>query len=101
MGVPGAVGVIEDLWRGAGIGWPGLQHQRVWVWGDQGLWQIQRLLLVGYLGLALSQQQGAGPWGPGAWGWVVSSASPMQAPVAVARQADGRYEATLSGSTSR
>lgn len=84
------------LWRCAGIGWPGLQHQRVWVWGDQGLWQMQRLLLVGYLGLALSQRRGAdlGPWSLGL-GCVVCQ--PAAARVAVARQADGRYEATLSG----
>ena len=43
------------LWRGAGVGWPGLRQQAIWVWGAEGLWQVQRLLLVGYLGLALRQ----------------------------------------------
>ena len=56
------------LWRGAGVGWPGLCRQTVWVWGAQGLWQAQRLVLVGYLGLALSQARWGGPGavGPGA-----------------------------------
>ena len=57
---PATVGVVLKeaarwLWRGAGVGWPGLRRQAVWVWGAQGLWQVQRLVLVGYLGLALSQ----------------------------------------------
>jgi transposase-like protein len=84
------------LWRGAGVGWPGLRQQAVWVWGGQGLWQVQRLGLVGYLGLALSQRrwEDLGPWGLGL-GCVVCL--PDESRVAVARQADGSYEATLSG----
>jgi hypothetical protein len=39
----------------------------VWQWVERGLWQGQRLLLVGYLGLALSQYRpgGSPPWGLG------------------------------------
>ena len=84
------------LWRGAGVGWPGLRRQAVWVWGAQGLWQVQRLVLVGYLGLALSQPHWGdlAPWGLGL-GCVVSQSAEPQ--VSVARQADGSYEATLCG----
>ena len=62
----GAVGVILKeaahwLWQGVGVGWPGLRQQTVWVWGVQGLWQVQRLVLFGYLGLALSQPRGGDP----------------------------------------
>ena len=94
LAAPGAVGMW--LWRGAGVGWPGLRRQAVWVWGAQGLWQVQRLVLVGYLGLALSQTHWGdlAPWGLGL-GCVVSQSDEPQ--VSVARQADGSYEATLCG----
>jgi len=84
------------LWRGVGRGWPRLRQQVVWVWGAQGLWQVQRLVLIGYLGLAL-RQLGVGdpvPWGLGL-GCVVCQ--PDEPGVHVARQADGSYQATLCG----
>jgi transposase-like protein len=84
------------LWRGAGVRWPGLRRQAAWVWGAEGLWQVQRLVLVGYLGLALSQaQRGAlAPWGL-ALSCVVCQQDEPQ--VSVARQADGSYQARLCG----
>jgi transposase-like protein len=84
------------LWRGAGVGWPGVGQQAVWVWGVQGLWQVQRLVLVGYLGLVLSQAQRGdlAPWGLGL-GCLVCPADQPQ--VAVTRQADGSYQARLCG----
>jgi len=48
------------LWRGVGIGWPRLRQQAAWGWGAEGLWQAERLVLIGYLGLALSQQRSGG-----------------------------------------
>jgi len=47
------------LWRGVGIGWPRLRQQAAWG-GAEGLWQAERLVLIGYLGLALSQQRSGG-----------------------------------------
>jgi transposase-like protein len=95
------------LWRGVGVGWPGLRQQAAWVWGAAALWQVQRLVLVGYLGLALSQAHRGdlAPWGLGL-GCLVSQPDEPQVAVAqqpdephvsVARQADGSYQATLSG----
>ena len=56
------------------MGWPRVRQQAVWLWVAEGLWQAQRLALLGYLGVALSQQRTAGPalW---AWGWAAWSAS--------------------------
>jgi len=95
------------LWRGLGVGWPGLQQQAVWRWGAHGLWQVQRLVLVGYLGLALRQvcHGDLAPWGL-ALGCLVRQADAPQVVVAqqadapqvvVARQPDGSYQATLCG----
>ena len=50
------------LWRGLGVGWPRLQAQALWRGVEWTLWQGQRLLLVGYLGLALHGQS-QGRWG--------------------------------------
>ena len=95
------------LWRGAGLGWPGLRQQAAWVWGAEGLWQVQRLVLVGYLGLGLSQVRWdhLAPWGLGLGCLVAQSeespvavARPQDAAqVTVAQQADGSYKATLCG----
>jgi hypothetical protein len=43
------------LWQAAAGGWPELGHQPLWCAGRWLLWQGQRLLLVGYVGLALYQ----------------------------------------------
>jgi transposase-like protein len=79
-----------------GIGWPGVQQRALWQWGERGLWQGQRLVLLGYLGAALSQLRAEDPalWGLGL-GCVVCQAD--EPGVAVARQADGSYQATLCG----
>ena len=84
------------LWRGLGMGWPRLRQQAVWGWVAAGLWQAQRLALLGYLGVALSQQRTAGPapWCMGLGCVVCQQDEPR---VVVARQADGSYQATLSG----
>jgi len=84
------------LWRGAGVRWPGLRRQAAWVWGAAGLWQVQRLVLVGYLGLALSQAHRGdlAPWGLGLSCVVCQQDEPQ---VSVARQADGSYQASLCG----
>ena len=119
----GAVGVILKeaahwLWQGVGVGWPGLRKQTVWVWGVQGLWQVQRMVLVGYLGLALSppQRGDLASWGLGLGCLVcpqeqpqVTVTCPQEEPevivtcpqeepqVTVVRQTDGSSQATLSG----
>jgi hypothetical protein len=61
-----------------------------------GLWQAQRLVLCGYLGVVLSQQRRGGPaaWGVGLGCLVCQQDEPR---VEVARQADGSYQATLCG----
>ena len=84
------------LWRGVGMGWPSLRQQAAWLWVAEGLWQTQRLVLLGYLGVVLSQQRtgGPAPWGVGLGCLVCQQDEPR---VAVARQADGSYQATLCG----
>jgi transposase-like protein len=84
------------LWQGVGVGWPGLRRQAVWVWGAQGLWQVQRLVLVGYVGLALRPPQ-RGDWAPWGLGLGCLVCPQDEAQVAVVQQADGSYEATLCG----
>jgi len=91
------------LWRGVGVGWPGLRQQAAWGWGAAALWQVQRLVLSCYLGLAVSQpHQGAGMlWGLGLGCLVAQPVAPPAPPdaaqVSVVQQADGSYAATLSG----
>ena len=84
------------LWRGVGVGWPRVRQQAAWLWVAEGLWQTQRLVLLGYLGVVLSQQRSGGqaPWGVGLGCLVCQQDEPR---VAVARQADGSYQATLCG----
>ena len=54
------------LWRGVGMGWPQLAPAAAWMWVAEGLWQAQRLVLFGYLGVVLSQH--AAGRQRGAWG---------------------------------
>ncbi len=84
------------LWRGVGMGWPRVRQQAAWLWVAEGLWQTQRLVLLGYLGVVLSQQCSGdqAPWGVGLGCLVCQQDEPR---VAVARQADGSYQATLCG----
>ena len=84
------------LWRGVGMGWPSLRQQAAWIWVAEGLWQAQRLVLFGYLGVVLSQHRrgGQAAWGVGLGCLVCQQDEPR---VEVARQADGSYQATLCG----
>ena len=43
------------LWQSVAVGWPELAHQPMWRAGCWLLWQGQRVLLVGYVGLVLYQ----------------------------------------------
>ena len=81
---------------GCGGGLAALRQQAAWRWVAEGLWQMQRLVLLGYLGVALSQQRSEGQalWGVGLGCLVCQQDEPR---VAVARQADGSYQATLCG----
>lgn len=84
------------FWRGVGVGWPGLRQRAVWSWVERGLWQVQRLALLGYLGAAVSQPGPAGP--PPWWAGLGCVVCPQDEPrVVVARQEDGSYQATLCG----
>ncbi len=84
------------LWRGAGVGWPGLRQQGVWQGVDRLLWQVQRLLLVGYAGLMLSHPRAGAPTGGGlGLGGVVSAAAAPE--VQVEQAGEGGYQVTLSG----
>ncbi len=108
------------LWQGLGAGWPGLRTQTPWRFLQSVLWQGQRLLLVGYGGLALQrvwlelQQWTQWGWPAETLGWRLSlgcvvggvaggvaggaGAADAGAPqVQLARQADGSYQARLNG----
>jgi len=78
------------------MGWPSLRQQAAWLWVAEGLWQTQRLVLLGYLGVVLSQHRtgGQAPWCVGLGCLVCQPDEPR---VEVARQADGSYQATLCG----
>ena len=84
------------LWQGLGAGWPSWRHRAVWRCVQLGLWQGQRLLLVGYLAVALNRQlRGGGKaWGLGLSCVICERDEPW---VQVERQADGSYQATLCG----
>jgi hypothetical protein len=43
------------LWQAAAVGWPELSQEPLWRAGRWLLWQGQRVLLVGYVGMALYQ----------------------------------------------
>ena len=72
LAAAGAVGLVVVAGCGGGLaavapaGGCGAGWQR-------GLWQAQRLVLVGYLGLALSQPAQLGARRRGAWGWAAWS----------------------------
>jgi transposase-like protein len=93
------------LWQAAAAGWPELGQGPVWRGGRWVLWQGQRLLLVGYLGLALRQIRPAD-------GEEIASREPAHGLllglgcqvcdqgepwVEVILQEDGSYQATLCG----
>ena len=93
------------LWQVAAMGWPELAQQPLWRAGRWLLWQGQRVLLVGYVGLTLHQARLAS-------GEEIVSSKPVsgvllglgcqlcdkeEAWVEVACQDDGSYQATLCG----
>jgi len=84
------------LWQGLGVGWPSWRSRAVWRGVQMGLWQAQRLLLVGYGVLGWSRQPlGARTvWGMGLGCVVCEREEPW---VQVERQAEGSYQATLCG----
>ena len=84
------------LWQGLGVGWPHWRGRVLWRSVHWGVWQAQRLCLVGYV-LAGWQRQGPGhgpAWGLGAGCAVCERDEPW---VEVVRQPDGSYQATLCG----
>ena len=103
--------MIGGLWELSGrIGWSGWQWLPWLVWlvpGDgrrwsrlkRGLWEVQRWVLLGYLGLALwmglNHLWAAVSLTPGLLNMVVVGGAGSQ--VQVERQADGSYQARLSG----
>lgn len=99
------------LWQSSGLLWSRLRHQPEWQGIGWLLWQVQRGLVVGYLGLAVSRLlewhvssfhwSGLGRLdeGPGCWmvglGCVVCR---QQGPwVEVVQEEEGSYRATLCG----
>jgi len=93
------------LWQGAAAGWPELCRQRVWRGGCWLLWQGQRMLVVGYLYLALDgvrsvagERLTANRPAPYLTLGVCCPTCEREEPwVDVTRQEDGGYEATLCG----
>ena len=94
------------LWQGVAAGWPELCRQRVWRGGCWLLWQGQRMLVVGYLCLALyrsrtvvtSRELDADR--PVPWltlGMCCPTCERDDPWVDVTRQEDGGYKATLCG----
>jgi len=110
--------LLWGLWHFSGqIGWHGWQllpwviwllpdWGGVWRWLKRGLWQVQRMVLLVYLGMALATVVNA-PWAGASWPYglgIGCLAGAEQAPssgeaaqVQVERQADGSYLATLRG----
>jgi hypothetical protein len=93
------------LWQAAAVGWPELSQEPLWRAGRWLLWQGQRVLLVGYVGLTLYQVRLA-------IGEEIGSAKPAsglllglgcqqcgkEEPwVKVTGRDDGSYQATLCG----
>jgi len=102
------VPLLGWLWQATGVGWPRWRRHPGWRAGAWGLWQGQRWLLLGYLGLALTA--------PGAPWCAFVPGPPRQGPlslfplglgctpggqetpwVEVTRREDGRYRAELCG----
>ena len=93
------------LWQAVAVGWPELAHQPLWRSGRWLLWQGQRVLLVGYVGIALYQirldaQEGitAGKLASGLLLGLGCQGSGKEEPwVEVTCREDGSYQATLCG----
>jgi len=92
-------------WQAAVVGWPELSALPVWRAGRWLLWQGQRLLLVGYAGLAMaSLRPGVGKDWPShlSTDWLLVGLGCRQCGreepwVEVTRREDGGYQATLCG----
>ena len=78
------------------MGWPEWRRRALWRGVRAGLWQGQRWLILGYLGLGVQRVARAQPrpWCC-ALGCVICEGNGPQ--VWVERQADGSYQATLCG----
>ena len=93
------------LWQGIAVGWPGLSQQPIWRGSHWLLWQGQRLLLVGYLGLAVRQVRGDSGQGPEDWtlghglflGLGCQHCGREEPWVEVIEGEDGSYQATICG----
>ncbi len=93
------------LWQAAAVGWPELGHQPLWCAGRWLLWQGQRVLLVGYVGLALYQVRLAAQeeiaFGKPASGFLLGlgcqQCGQEEPWVEVTCRDGGGYEATLCG----
>ena len=93
------------LWQAAAGGWPELGHQPLWRAGRWLLWQGQRVLLVGYVGLALYQLRpvtgeeiGSGKPASGLLLGLGCQQCGKEEPwVEVTCRDDGSYQATLCG----
>jgi len=93
------------LWQAAAVGWPELSQEPMWRAGCWLLWQGQRLLLVGYLGLALRQlrpvdgREGAfrASTGELLFGLGCQYCDREEPWVEVTCRDDGSYQATLCG----
>jgi transposase-like protein/DNA-directed RNA polymerase subunit RPC12/RpoP len=93
------------LWQAAAVGWPELSQEPVWRAGRWLLWQGQRVLLVGYVGLALYEvRQAAGeeivsrkPASGVLLGLGCQQCGKEESWVEVTCQDDGSYQATLYG----
>jgi len=93
------------LWQAVAAGWPELGQGPVWRGGRWFLWQGQRLLLVGYLSLALRQIRpvdgeeiaSRGPADGLLLGLGCQVCDQEETWVGVTRQEDGSYQATLCG----
>lgn len=100
---------VAWLWQGVGVVWPELRRQPEWRGGQWLLWQGQRLLLWGYLGLAVQagwqkvrplalvhhpHSTGGTPLLLGLGCQICGREKPG---VEVVRQPDGSYKATLCG----
>jgi transposase-like protein len=99
------------LWQSSGLLWPRLRHQPEWQGIGWLLWQVQRGLMVGYLGLAVSRlfeshlwsfhcsglgslDEGSGCWTVGLGCVVCGQEEPW---VEVVQEEDGSWRATLCG----
>ena len=104
MGLPGLVwGWQQSRWV-----WPELGRQPEWRLGGWLLWQGQRLVLIGYLGLMVEEwlpgeslgEPLSGPWAVSLGGVVCTQGASdgrREPWVQVERQADGSYEGELCG----